>query len=179
MSLGAVDSAHSTADESKGTVELPEDIEFDPSKHLVQNPASVHATAGESEEIIGLLEVCEWSEFSKKAGAAGVAATAGVSEGITGSFEVTESGFPSLPNSLHSSNSCLGSSTSACARVSRAARAVASARVGLGSSSSAESAAVAHAHVTTLHDAHNLGELVFSCRGPPATAQVCVGRVPG
>ena len=48
-------------------------------------------------------------------------------------------------------------STPACARVSRAARAVASARVCLGSSSSTESAAVVHAHATTLHDAHNSG----------------------
>ena len=39
--------------------------------------------------------------------------------------------------------------------MSRAARAVASARVCLGSSSSAESAAVVHAHATTLHDARN------------------------
>ena len=55
VSSGAADSAHSTADESKGIVEVPEDIEFGPSKHLVQNSASVHATAGESEEITGSL----------------------------------------------------------------------------------------------------------------------------
>ena len=41
--------------------------------------------------------------------------------------------------------------------MSRAARAIAPARVCLGSSSSAESAAVVHAHATTLHDACNLG----------------------
>ena len=57
------------------------------------------------------------------------------------------SDFPSLSNSAHSSNSCLGSSTSACARR------VASERVCLGSSSLAVSAAVAHAHTSILHDA--------------------------
>ena len=61
-----------------------------------------------------------------------------MSEGIIGLLEVTESDSPSLPNSLHSSNSCLGSSTSACARVSRAACAVASVRVCPVASSSAE-----------------------------------------
>ena len=72
-------------------------------------------------------------------------------------LELTESDSPSLPNSLHSSNSCLGSSTSACARLSRAACAVASARVCPIASSSAEFAAVAHAHASILHVARNSG----------------------
>ena len=92
--------------------------------------------------VIGLLEVPESGPVR--------AAIAGVSERITGLLERNESDFPSHPSS---SNSCLGLSTSARARVSRAARAVASARVCLGSLSSAESAAVIHAHATTLHDA--------------------------
>ena len=69
-------------------------------------------------------------------------------------LEVTESDFPSLSNSVHS---CLGLSTSACARVSRAACAVASARVCPVASSSAEFAAVAHAHPSILHGARNSG----------------------
>ena len=72
-----------------------------------------HATTDDSKGIVELSEVNE-SEFSEKARAAGAAATAGVSEGITGLLEVTESEFPSLSNSVHSSNPCLGSSTSAC-----------------------------------------------------------------
>ena len=74
------------------------------------------ATAGESEEITGFLEVCE--SDSAKAEAAVALATAGVSGGIIGLLEVPESDSPSLPNSLHPSNSCLGSSTSVCAHLS-------------------------------------------------------------
>ena len=117
---------------------------------------AARATAGESEETTGFLEVCE-SEFSKKAGATGALVTAGVSEGITGLLEVTESDSPFLPNSLHSLYSCLGSSTSACARLSRAACAVVSARVCPVTSSSAEFATVAHAHASILRGARNSG----------------------
>ena len=69
---------------------MPEDIEFDPSKHLVQNPASVHATAGKSGEITGLLEVRE-SDFPMKAGAAVAAATAGQSDKNLGLRSAVES----------------------------------------------------------------------------------------
>ena len=70
-------------------------------------------------------------------------------------LEVTESEFPSLSYSV---NSCLGLSTSACARASRLAVACAgaAARVCSVSSSSALSA-VAHAHASTLHGACNSG----------------------
>ena len=96
-------------------------------------------------------------EFSKVARTAGAAATTGESERNTGLLEVIESDFPPLPNSLDSSNSCLGSSTSACARLSRAAGAFASARVCPFASSSAEFAAVVHAHASILHGARNSG----------------------
>ena len=42
--------------------------------------------------------------------------TAGESEGNIGLFDVIESDFSALPNSVHPSNSGLGSSSSACAR---------------------------------------------------------------
>ena len=77
----------------------------------------------------------------------GAHATASESKGIIGLLERNESDFPSHSSSV---NSCLGLSTSACARVSRVARAVALAGVCFGPSSSAESAAVVHAHATTL-----------------------------
>ena len=100
------------------------------------------------------------------------AATAGVSERITGLLERNESDCPSLSNSV---NSCLGLSTSACARASRFACAAASAGVCLGSSPSAEFAAVVHAHASPLHGALQV-VLVTSClcRGPPVTAWTCV-----
>ena len=79
--------------------------------------------------------------------------TAGVSEGNIGFLEVIESDFSPLPNSVHSSNSCLGSLSSACARRVACFAAPASPRVCLGSSSLAVSAAVAHAHTSILHDA--------------------------
>ena len=83
----------------------------------------------------------------------GARATAGERSGVIGLLEVTESDFPSHSYSV---DSCLGLSTSACARASRVARAVAAARVCPVSSSSAESAVV-HAHAATLHGAHNSG----------------------
>ena len=110
----------------------------------------LHATADERSGFMGLLEV---PESGPDGDVRSVRAATAVSEGITGLLEVTESDFPSLSNSAISSNSCLGLSTSASARVSRNARAVASARVCLVSSSSAESAAVAHAHASILHGA--------------------------
>ena len=101
------------------------------------------------------------------------AATASESEGNIG---LLESDFPSLSNSV---NSCPELSTSACARASRVARAVAPAGVCLGSSSSAESAAAAHAHASTLHGARNSGGTggLCLCRGPPVTAWTYVARV--
>ena len=79
--------------------------------------------------------------------------TAGEGEGNIGFLEVIESDLSALPNSLHSSNSCLGSLSSACARRVACSAAPASARVCLGSSSLAVSAAVAHANTSILHDA--------------------------
>ena len=99
-------------------------------------------TAGESAGIVRL------RDFD------GVRATAGERSGVIGLLEVTDSDFPSLSNSV---DSRLGLSTSACARASRVARADAPDGVCLGSSSSAESAAVVHAHATTLHRARNSG----------------------
>ena len=80
-------------------------------------------------------------------------ASASESDRVIGLLEVTESEFPSLSYSV---NSCLGLSTSACARASRFAGACAgaAARVCSVSSSSAVSA-VAHAHASPLHGAHN------------------------
>ena len=69
---GGARTAHAIADESQRIVGLLEDIEFDSSKHLVQNPASLHATAGESKEITRLLEVRE--SDCMRAGAAVAAA---------------------------------------------------------------------------------------------------------
>ena len=95
-------------------------------------------------------------------------ATAGERSGGIGLLEVTESDFPSLSYSV---NSCLGLSTSACARASRVARAVAAARVCPVSSSSAVSA-VAHAHATTLHGAHNSWSDTVRVKGPTGTRRV-------
>ena len=78
--------------------------------------------------------------------------TAGESEGNIGLLKAIESDFSALLNSVHSSNSCPGSLSSACAR-RVACSAPASARVCLGSSSLVVSAAVAHAHTSILHDA--------------------------
>ena len=80
-------------------------------------------------------------------------ATASESDRVIGLLEVTDSEFPSLSYSV---NSCLGLSTSACARASRLAGACAgaAARVCSVSSSSAVSA-VAHTHASTLHGAQN------------------------
>ena len=85
-------------------------------------------------------------------------------------LEVTESDFPSLSCSV---NSCLGLSTSACARASRVAAASAgvAARVCAVSSSSAVSA-VAHAHASTLHGAHNSWSDTVRVQGPTGTRRV-------
>ena len=90
--------------------------------------------------------------------------TAGESPGGIGLLEVIESDFSSLSFSV---NSCLGLSTSACARASRVASASAgaAARVCAVSSSSAVSA-VAHAHASTLHDAHNSWSDTGRVQGP-------------
>ena len=91
-------------------------------------------------------------------------ATACESTGIIGMVEVIESDFPSLSYSV---NSCPGLSTSACARASRvaAASAGAAARVCAVSSSCAVSA-VARAHASTLHGAHNSWSDTVRLQGP-------------
>ena len=90
--------------------------------------------------------------------------------GGIGLLEVTESEFPSLSYSV---NSCLGLSTSACARASCLAGACAgaAARVCSVSSSSAVSA-VAHAHASTLHGAHNSWSDTVRVQGPTGTRRV-------
>ena len=152
------ETAHASAGESTMDIELHVVHEFGALGELGVSPGAVdsaHATADENKGIVELHEVNE-SDFSK-ADAAVAAATAGESVGNIGLLEVLESDFPSLPNSSHSLNSRLGSLSSACAR--RVARCVAAApaRVCLGSSSPAVSAAVAHAHASILHDARNSG----------------------
>ena len=97
----------------------------------------------------------------------GLVSLAGESEGIIGSFLKSESDFPSLKSSS------LGSLSSACAR--RVARSAASAvaRVCPGSSPLAVSAAVAHAHAPTLHDAcSNSWSDTVRVKGPTGTRRV-------
>ena len=130
-----------------------------------------HATADESKGIVGFHEVNESDCF--RAEAAVAAATAGESEGTIRLLEVFESDFPPLPNSSHSPNSRHGSLSSACAR--RVARCVAAApaRVCLGSSSPALSAAVAHAHASILHGACiNSWSDTVRLQGPTGTRRV-------
>ena len=131
----------------------------------VSEAAGTAATAGESKGTFGLHEVNESDRFGTDAAFA--AATAGESEGIVRLLEVSEPAFPPLPNSSHAHNSCLRLSTSACARACRvaAASAGAAARVCAVSSSSAVSA-VAHAHASTLHGAHNSWSGTGRVQGP-------------
>ena len=108
---------------------------------------TAHATAGESTMDIELHEVHESERVDAQAqkscggfradetaalatAGSGAHATARESKGIIGLHEVSESDVHSLQNSSHSPNSCFGSSSSACARVSRAACTGASACVG-------------------------------------------------
>ena len=101
------------------------------------NPAEISATA-------------ERAVATGQVGSASVNATAGESEGIIGLRERCGS-------LSFSAFSCHGLSTSARARAFSVACAVAPAGVCLGSSSSAMSAAVVHAHASTLHFARNSG----------------------
>ena len=156
------ETAHATADENKGIVELHE---VPVSAFSVAETAGTAATAGESKGIVGLHEVNESDRFGTDAAVA--AATAGESEGTIRLLEVFESEFPPLPNSSHAHNSCLRLSTSACARASCLAGACAgaAARVCPVSSSSAVSAVV-RAHATTLHGAHNSWSDTVRVQGP-------------
>ena len=125
----------------------------------------LHATADERSGVRGFLEVPE----SGPGGGvrSGRAITVSVSEGNAGLLEVTESDFPSLNSSV------LGSLSSACARHVARSAATASARVCLGSSSLAVSAAVAHAHASILHDArHNSWSDTGSLQGPRGRKRV-------
>ena len=110
---------------------------------------TAHATAVESKRIHGLLEVPEPdADCTANAASAAVATvTAGESKGIIGSFQRSESDFPSL------NSTSFGSLSSSCPRRVARSAATASARVCLGSSFPAVSAAVAHAHTSILHDA--------------------------
>ena len=94
-------------------------------------------------------------------------ATASESDRAIGLLEVTESEFPSLSYSV---NSCLGLSTSACARASCLAGACAGAAARVCSVSSS-SAAVAHAHASTLHGAHNSWSDTARVQGPTGTRE--------
>ena len=87
--------------------------------------------------------------------------------------EVTASDFPPLLNSFQSPNSRPGSSSSACARSVARRVTAAPARVCLGSSSPAVSAAVAHAHASILHGAfvNSWSDTVCS-QGPTGTRRV-------
>ena len=69
-------------------------------------------------------------------------------------------------------SSRVGSLSSACARCVARSAASASARVCFGSSSSAVSAAVAHAHASTLHGAHNSWSDTVRVQGPTGTRRV-------
>ena len=153
------ESARSTACES-GIVGFLQESESDFLKNLAGSAVSRSAAAGHR----GAL---------RRSGLA-AHATASESDRIIGMLEVTESDFPSLSYSV---NSCLGLSTSACARASRvaAASAGAAARVCAVSSSSAVSA-VAHAHASTLHGAHTVrGRTRLGCRVPRAQGGSKVG----
>ena len=97
-------------------------------------------------------------------------ATASESDRVIGLLEVTESEFPSLSYSV---NSCLGLSTSACARVSCLAGACAGAAARVCSvSPSSAVAAVAHAHASTLHGAHNSWSDTARVQGPTGFRRV-------
>ena len=100
-------------------------------------------------------------------------ATAGESERIIRLHEVSVSDFPPLLRSSQSPNSCLGSWSSACARSVARRVAAAPARVCPGSSSSAVSAAVAHAHASVLHGASvNSWSDTVRLHGPTCTRRV-------
>ena len=160
--------ASATAGESKGIDEL---LEVNESDCFRTDAADAAATADVSKDIIGLHAVDESDCFMAEAAVA--AATPGESEGNIRLHGVTESEFPPLPNSSHAHNSCLGLSTSACARASCLAGACAgaAARVCPVSSSSAVSAVV-HAHATTLHSAHNSWSDTVRVQGPTGTRRV-------
>ena len=98
-----------------------------------------------------MLEVTEPdADCTANAASASVArATAGESKGIIGSFQLCESDYPSL------NSSSLGSLSPACARRVARSAVTASARVFLGSSFPAVSAAIAHARSSPMHCAHN------------------------
>ena len=130
-------------------------------------------TAGEMKGIIGLPEGVEsdsskhLAEITAPEFVAVMGATAGESEGIIGSSRLSESEYPSLNSSR------LGSLSSACARRVARSAATAAARVCLGSSSPAVSAAVARAHAPTLHDAlSNSWSDTVRVQGPTGTRRV-------
>ena len=115
------------------------------------------ATAGENERIIALPEVTE-SALAKVKGLAVASATAGATVGESqGIIGLRESQIPSL-----NSSGCL--SVHACASLPSAP--AVSARVCPVPSSSAVSAAVAHARFTPMHDAHKSWSDTVRSQGP-------------
>ena len=128
---------------------------------------TAHATAVESKRFNRLLEVTEpvVTCTANAASAVVAKATAGESKGIIGLSRFSESEFPSLNSSR------LGSLSSACARRFACSAPAVSARVCPVSSSSAVSA-VAHAHASTLHGAHNSWSDTVRVQGPTGTRRV-------
>ena len=119
-------------------------------RRAIGGESGIEGLLGESESDFSrnLAESTAADECADSPGRVGSAhATAGESEEVIGSSRLSESEFPSLNSSR------LGSLSSACAR--RVARCIAAApaRVCLGCSSPGVSAAVAHVHASTLHDA--------------------------
>ena len=152
MSLSArIAVAAATAGASAGTIGLLEVHEFEFS--MVARTAGAAATTlvgMETKLCDGMKDALATNKRDLDDGLEGVRSALGGRRDTGGArnigfLEVIESDFSALPSSVHSSNSCLGSLSSACAP--------ASARVCLSSSSLAVSVAVAHAHTSILHDA--------------------------
>ena len=163
--------AHAIACMNQRFFGLSEDIEYDSSKHHVQNHDFLRASEGENDGITGLLEVRE-PHFRMRSDASVAAATSGQvvssslhataseSVGIRGS-RVSGSSLCMSTNSSNSSGCVVGV---ACAR-SPAVLGV-SASASSFASASASFAVVAHARSTPKHDAHNSWSDTGRVQGP-------------
>ena len=176
-SLAGAVGPHATADESKGIVELHEVNESELSKSARIAGAAATTLVGVETKLCDSMkdalatnkrDLDDGMEGIRSAlgvrrdsgGARTACETAGESEGNIGFLEVIESDFSALPNS-------------ACARRVACSATPASARVCLGSSSLAVSAAVAHAHISILHDAcSNSWSDTGSVQGPTGRRRV-------